>query len=130
MDNNIIISSYSLLLLVAHSDGKFDLSEAKIIDDIIIDFYSIDKEEIKKIQSQSLSFIENNKTIVKYSNILNEKLSYNEKIDFIKCIYEVAFIDKTLHYFENHMIKNIANALSVEHSDLIKAKIEIKNYLD
>ena len=95
-----------------------------------MDFFSLDNKEIQLIKNKSLSLVKSNKTILKYSKVLNNEFSYIEKVDFIKCIYEVAFIDNNLDYIENHTIKNISNALNVEHSDLIKAKIEIKQYLD
>ena len=64
-----------------------------------------------------------------FSKTLNNIFSYQDKIDFICCAFEVAFSDGELHYIEEHFIKKIANSLNVEHKDLIKSKIEMKNYL-
>ena len=50
-------------------------------------------------------------------------------VDFILCIYEVAYSDENLHFMEQYLIRKIAHSLHVEHNDLIEAKIEIKKYL-
>ena len=52
-----------------------------------------------------------------------------DKIDFIGCIFEVAFSDGELHYLENHTIKQIANILNLENNELISAKMDIKRFL-
>ena len=63
------------------------------------------------------------------NQILNQKFSYQDKLDFICCIFEVAYADKELHFKEQHFIKQIADILNIERHDLIKSKLEIEKYL-
>ncbi|MBK47449.1 MAG: hypothetical protein CMI94_00290, partial [Pelagibacteraceae bacterium] len=65
----------------------------------------------------------------KYSRELNKSFTYQDKIDFICCAFEVAYSDGDFYYLEEHFIKKISNTLNVEHSDLINAKQEMKKYL-
>ena len=49
-------------------------------------------------------------------------------VDFIFCVFEVAYVDNDLHFKEQHLIKQIASILNIENQDLIKAKLEIKSH--
>ena len=73
--------------------------------------------------------LKNSTSFFKYGQILNENFSYQDKLDFIYCIFEVAFSDNELHFREQYLIKQIASILNIENQDLIKTKLELKNYL-
>jgi uncharacterized tellurite resistance protein B-like protein len=59
---------------------------------------------------------------------LNDTFTEEEKIDFLHCIYEVGYSDGSLHHIEEHMIKQIANILHLEHKDIVNANIEVKGW--
>ena len=130
MNQNNIISASCLLLRVAKSDEKIDTKELNIIKEIIIDFFNTKYEDVEYIIEKSKKIIADSFDIFEFGRDLNEVFSYQDKIDFICCTFEVAYIDKELHYLEEYSIKKIASILNVKHSDLINSKNEIKKYLD
>ena len=68
--------------------------------------------------------------LFQFGNQLNQDLSHEDKLDFITCVFEVAYADGELHYLEHHAIKKIANILNLYRDEIINAKAEIANYLD
>ena len=124
-----IIASTCLLLSIATSDEKLDNCELSIIQDIIVDFFSLDKRNMNNIIDISLLALKESTDLYEFSTKLNESFCYQDKVDFICCAFEVAFSDGELHYLEEFFIKKIANILNVQHDDLIKSKQEIKSYL-
>ena len=130
MNQNNIISASCLLLTVAKSDEKIDTKELNIIKEIIIDFFNTKYEDVDQIIEKSKKIIADSFDIFEFGRDLNEVFSYQDKIDFICCTFEVAYIDKELHYLEEYSIKKIASILNVKHVDLINSKNEIKKYLD
>ncbi len=130
MNQNNIISACCLLLTVAKSDEKICIEELNIIKDIIIDFFNVRNEDIDCIIKESKRIISDSVDIFEFGKELNEVFSYQDKIDFICCTFEVAYIDKELHYLEEYSIKKIASIFNVKHIDLINSKNEIKKYLN
>ena len=130
MNQNNIISASCLLLTVAKSDEKIDTKELNIIKEIIIEFFNTKYEDVEYIIEKSKKIIADSFDIFEFGRDLNEVFSYQDKIDFICCTFEVAYIDKELHYLEEYSIKKIASILNVKHTDLINSKNEIKKYLD
>ena len=126
-DIEIINASTALLLAVSNADNHIDKNEINIIKEIIIDFFNVKSLNIDNIIQNNIINLEASTDFYEFGKILNENFTYQDKIDFICCTYEVAFIDNNMHYHEDHIIKKISYILNVEHQDLIKAKNEIKN---
>ena len=127
--NNIKNAAAILLLSIANADNIIEKSEIKIIKEIIQDFFSIDNKEVFPIIENAIVELKQSTSYFEYAQILNKNFSYQDKLDFIFCIFEVAYIDEELHFKEQHLIKQIASILNIEHHDLIKIKIEIEKYL-
>ena len=126
---NIKNSATILLLSVANADYNIEKEEIKLIKEIIQDFFSIDTKETYKIVEQAIIDFKKSTSFFEYAQILNEHFTYQDKVDFIFCIFELAYVDKELHFMEQHLIKKISDILTVEHKDLIKTKLEIQKFL-
>ena len=124
-----IIASTCLLLSIAKSDEIIDSNEIISIKEIVIDFFNLEKKDLDDLIKICIKNLENSTDLYEYSKVLNESLSYQDKIDFICCAFEVAYSDGEFHYLEEHFIKKISNTLNVQHADLINAKQEMKKYL-
>ena len=127
---NIQISTTALLLDIAKADEIIDENEIKIIKNILIDFFDISMDESETIINNAKQHLEESTDRYQFCKKINAEFDYEQKIQFILSIYKIAFIDNELHYLEEHLIKQIANLLHVEHRDLIESKLEIKNLLN
>ena len=127
--NNIKNAAAILLLSIANADNIIEKSEIKVIKEIIQDFFSIKNEEAYSIIESAIVELKKSTSYFEYAQILNQNFTYQDKLDFVFCIFEVAHIDNNLHFKEQHLIKQISSILNIEHHDLIKIKLEIKKYL-
>ena len=120
------MASTCLLLSIANADDNIDDKELTIINDIMQDFFSLSNNESKKIIHEAQEDLKLSTDYFSYGNKLNNHFSLTDKIDFISCIFEVAYSDGEYHYMEEHMIKKIAHILHIENKDLINVKVGIK----
>ena len=126
---NIINAATILLISTANADQQIDKEEIKSIKDIIQDFFSLEKEQTYLAIENAIIEFKKSTSFFSYGEILNQHFNYQDKIDFIFCVFEVAYADQKLHFKEQHLIKQISSILNVEHRDLIKVKLEMKKYL-
>ena len=96
------------------------------IDEIIQDFFNVNKEDTNTIINNAKKSLIESTDYFSYGKILNESFSITDKVDFLSCIFEVAYSDGEYHYLEEHMIKKIANILHIENKDLVNVKMDIK----
>ena len=102
---NIKNATAILLLSIANADNIIEKSEIKVIKDIIMDFFSIESEESYSIIENAMIELKKSTSYFEYAQTLNENFTYQDKLDFVFCIFEVAHIDNQLHFKEQHLIK-------------------------
>ena len=126
--SNTIDAATCLLLAVSHADNILNENEEKIIKDILIDFFNIDKKTANEYFRNNNNKIKKSTDLYEFAKILNSEFTHQDKIDFIYCTYEVAYIDNDSHYLEEHIIKKIAYILNIDKEDLIKSKNSMKDF--
>ena len=115
------------IILLLPSSNIFKTSEIKSIKDIISDFFQINaKDDIINYINIANTELEKSSDIFEFGLVLNDAWNYQDKIDFVCCMFEVSLIDGDMYYLEEHLIKKVSNILNVNHKDLIKSKVEIK----
>ena len=124
------LAAACILLSVADADEILEHQELNTINAILQDFFTIDEKEARSLMEKAQSEWKNSTGIFEFGNQLNEGFNHDDKIDFICCVFEVAYADGELHYIEHHTIKKIANILNLHRDEIITAKAEIENFMD
>ena len=128
--NDTQLAATCLLLSVADADDILEENEINIIQDILKDFFSLEQDMTKLLVDQASKKLVESTDIFQFGSHLNQHFSKSDKLDFICCIFEVAYADGDLHYLEHHTIKKIGNILNLHRNDIIAAKSEIESYID
>ena len=110
------------MIKIAQSDDEFKSIESIAIKEILIDFFNISYKDASKFIELANKDLKSSVDLYKYSSYLNTELPYQDKLDLVKCIFEVGYSDGNLDYLEYHYIKIISKLLSIDRGDMIKAK--------
>ena len=124
------LAAACILLSVADADEILEEQELITIAEILKEFFSIDESSVKSLMHNAHEEWKNSTGLFQFGTQLNQNFSHDDKLDFISCVFEVAYADGELHYLEHHTVKKIANILHLDKNELISAKAEIESYLD
>ena len=124
------LSAACLLLSVAKSDEVLDEKEIETIQNILQDFFSITTENAHHLLHETKDTMKNATDLFEFGQYLNSVFDKEDKLDFLSCIFEVAYADGELHYLEHHTVKKIANILNIDREDILISKIKMEKYLD
>ena len=124
------LSAACLLLSVAEADEILEKQELDTIQDILKDFFSIADNDAYILIQEAQDKMKNATGLFVFGQHLNTVFDHTDRLDFISCVFEVAYADGDLHYLEHHTVKKIANILNVNREDILAAKIDLENYLD
>ena len=117
-----------ILLSVAEADEILEQNELDTICDIISDFFPLTTNDASKLLIESQKQLAESIDLFEFGQHLNTVFNHSDKIDFIKCIFEIAYSDGVLHYLEHHTVKKIANILNLNKQEIINSKQEIENF--
>ena len=124
------LSAACLLLSVAEADEILDKQELDTIQDVLKEFFSIVDNDASKLIQEAQDIMKNATGLFVFGQHLNTVFDHTDRLDFISCVFEVAYADGDLHYLEHHTVKKIANILNVNREDILASKGEMENYLD
>ena len=124
------LSTACLLLSVAEADEILEKQELDIIQDILKDFFSIEQNDAHELIHEAQNKMKNATGLFEFGQHLNSIFDHADKLDFISCVFEVAYADGNLHYLEHHTVKKIANILNISREDVLTSKVDMDNFLD
>ena len=127
---NTQLAAACMLLSVADADDVLEDKELQTIRDILQDFFTIDEKAAVSLLEKAKDEWKHSTGLFQFGKQLNEDFSHDDKLDFISCVFEVAYADGDLHYLEHHTVKKIATILNIHRDEIIDAKAGIENFLN
>ena len=124
------LAAACLLLSVAEADELLEKTELDTIKDILKDFFSIEETDAHILLHEAQEKMKNSTGLFEWGQHLNTIFDHSDRLDFISCVFEVAYADGDLHYLEHHTVKKIANILNINRADIMASKTEMENFLD
>jgi len=75
----------------------------------------------------ALAELEGSIDLWKFARIINKEYSVEEKVQTIEAVWRVIYADGRLDGHEDHLVHRLADLLRLSHSQLIEAKLRVKN---
>ena len=125
----LIFNTTSLLLKVASADQIIKKEELDIIKEIISEFFAINATEADHTISEAIKMNKESIDLFEAGSYVNDILSLQDKIDFILCIYEVAYVDNNLDFLERHVINQILNILNINKEQIKSIQKDVQKKL-
>ena len=124
------LAATCLLLSVAEADEILEEEELHIIGNILQDFFTINENTTKSLIHKATEELKKATDLFQFGQQLNQNFCNDDKLDFISCVFEVAYADGDFHYLEHHTITKIANILNLQRNEIIAAKADIENFMN
>ncbi|MDA0979239.1 MAG: TerB family tellurite resistance protein [Proteobacteria bacterium] len=125
-DDQIPLATAALLLEVARSDTAIDADELARIESLLTSVFPLQADAIQDLVTAARTEVEHATDLFQFTQIVNDRLSYKEKMLLVRQMWEVAYADGNIASYEDHIIRRVAGLLHVSHEDFIRAKIEAR----
>jgi len=127
--HSISVAACALLLEMAHIDGEFSEEESRTIVAILKHDYGLKEDEAASIMEAAHEEIRQSIDLWGFARVINREYTEEEKVRIIEMIWRVIYADGRLEKHEDHLVHSLARLLRLDHSQLIEAKLKVKNTL-
>ena len=123
--HDVRIATCALFVEMAKIDDEFSDEEKELIFTLLQKEYELSQENVEELVSQAEEELEGSIDLWKFTNMINENYSDEEKIRIIELIWKLIYADKRLDKHEDYLVHKLAKLLGIEHKHLIDAKVKI-----
>jgi len=115
---------------VSRADFEISSDEQEAISAVLIEQFTLSKNEADKILQYALDEHAEYTSSHAFIRLINEELDTQSKLDLLKGLWTVAYVDGVLDKYEEYHIRKIADWLYLSHSDFIRIKHQVLNELN
>jgi len=128
-EHSIQVATAALLIEMMKADGKVSKDERKAVMQTIQSKFNLTDEETKSLKELAKEKAKKATDYYEFTSLIHKSLSYEQKVEIIEHLWEIAFTDKHIDKHEEYMVRKIADLIYVEHKDFIEAKLRVKKKL-
>ncbi|MFC1567678.1 TerB family tellurite resistance protein [Pseudomonadota bacterium] len=122
-EHNISLAVTAVMVEIMHIDGKLDEAEHNEIITAVEKRFEISTDEVHKLVEKAKVEKANATDMHRFTSQIIKHYSTEERIDFLKDLWQIAMADGHIDPYEEQLIRRTAKLIGVYHKEFIQAKI-------
>lgn len=125
-EHRLHLATAVLLVEVMRADAECSEAERRAVLGVLQRRFALAEDEQARLLELAEHSARNAVDFHAFTSTLNEQLGFEEKVQVVEAMWEVAYTDGQLSAHENHVLWRIADLLHVPHGAYINAKLRAK----
>ena len=119
------VATCALLLEVAHSDGHYQATEARLVHDLLTGMFNLPAEIVAELVEFARDHQQNSTDLFQFAREINAHFSLDEKLAVMEGVWRVIYADGTVDKFEDAIARQLATLLRLSHREAIACKMKV-----
>jgi uncharacterized tellurite resistance protein B-like protein len=103
----------ALLVEAAHSDDHFDEGERAVIKQLVERRFKLSHSEARALLAAGEREAGRSAELFHFTRIINEQLSFEQRVELIEMLWEVAYADGVLDQYEDSLLRRVGGLVYV-----------------
>ena len=125
--SRVDLTCAALLVEVMNSDHELDEREHQEFMAVLQQRYNIAESDLEELIQLAKDEAFEATSLYEFTKLINDSYDYKQKVELIENMWRIAFSDKRLDKYEDHLIRKVSELIYVSHSDFIKTKLKVRN---
>lgn len=122
-DRSLRVAAAVLLVEVMQADYDIKDNERSAIMRALRASFLLSESEAREVLHEAEEQALHATSLYDFTSLVNDKFSYEDKVQIVANMWQVAYADGDLDKYEEYIIRKVADLLYVAHSDFIRAKL-------
>ncbi|MDH5435218.1 MAG: TerB family tellurite resistance protein [Gammaproteobacteria bacterium] len=115
----------SLLLEMVYADTEIKEEERRAVVNAIQTNFNLSSTETDEIIQLAEEEAKQAVCLYEFTRLINDRFSYEEKVQVVEMLWSVAFADNELEKNEEYLLRKVSDLLHVTHKDFIRSKLKV-----
>jgi uncharacterized tellurite resistance protein B-like protein len=124
--SRVDLTCAALLVEVMNSDHELDEREHQEFMAVLQQSYNIAESDLEELIQLAKGEAFEATSLYEFTKLINDSYDYEQKVELIENMWRIAFSDKRLDKYEDHLIRKVSELIYVSHSDFIKTKLKVR----
>jgi uncharacterized tellurite resistance protein B-like protein len=116
------LASAALMIELSKADQSIDESETNALVKILKQCFDLSETDLNELIQLAEQEAKEATSLYQFTSLINTHFEYEEKVQLILNMWEVAYADGKIDRYEDHLIRKVADLLYLSHKDFIKSK--------
>ncbi|WP_417248041.1 TerB family tellurite resistance protein [Celeribacter sp.] len=125
-DTDARLALAALLVRVARTDGRYDPTEQKMIDDALARRYGLSPNEATGLRAQAEQLEQEAPDTVRFTRAIKDAVPYEDRFTVIEALWSVVLADGKRDHEEDALLRLVANLLGVNDRDSALARKNVE----
>ena len=118
------LASAALMLEVLYADHAFSEDEFNTLRGVLREEFDLNEAEADELILLAEEEITQATDYYQFTSLINEFYSQAQKRELVTRLWQMAYADRKIHKFEEHLVRRLADLLHVPHSAFMQSKHE------
>jgi uncharacterized tellurite resistance protein B-like protein len=120
--DRIRLAAAALLVEIARVDEGADATERRRIAELLAQRFALSSTEAEVLLQESEEEADRSSQLFAYTREIKDAFDYDERVELIELLWEVAYTDDRLHHLEANLMRRITGLLHVDDRDSGEAR--------
>ncbi len=122
LEHQLQLACAALMIEVLYADYSVAQSELDILRNALQDNFDLNINEAQNLIQLAEEERAEATDYYQFTSLINEFYTQQQKRELVTRLWQMAYADHTVHKFEEHLVRRLADLLHVPHSAFIKSK--------
>jgi uncharacterized tellurite resistance protein B-like protein len=122
LEHQLQLACAALMIEVLYADYSVDDNELDTLLKTLQDNFDLNKEEAENLVQLAIEERTQATDYYQFTSLINEFYSQQQKRELVTRLWQMAYADRTVHKFEEHLVRRLADLLHVPHSAFMQSK--------
>ena len=116
------LAAAALLVEVARVDEGADAGERRRIAELLAQRFALSASEAEALLQEAEEEADRSNQLFAYTREIQDAFDYDERVELIELLWDVAYADNRLHHLEGNLMRRITGLLHVDDRDSGEAR--------
>jgi uncharacterized tellurite resistance protein B-like protein len=121
-DHRLRLAVAALLLEMTRADEQVSAQECAALEEGIRDHFGLTAEETNELTALAEAERREATDYFQFTSLINAHYGPEQRVQIVEQLWRIAYADETLHTYEEHLVRKVAQLLHVPHGAFIAAK--------